>query len=294
LLLCTLITHIDSKAVSNIPKNTPQSSPKPWKEGLKNGLASALAAACVKLTLQPIDAMKTVQQYSNNKYTLWQAARLLHKNGNFYAGVGVTVLGSMPSVALYFGVYDYCKRQLPIKQRLPRVALAAAVGNTVASFSRVPYEVVKQQLQTGQFGTVWQVLQQPALLRALFPPGGVASQMIRDVPYAVVTLLAYESLQSWVQQHQGTSSRLKDFTVGGAAGGLGSLVTTPMDVIKTRMQTSQCVSIGDCVAQVVREGAYMRGCWPRLLHKVPANSFFFLFYELFRRVLRVDTSERKR
>jgi len=29
---------------------------------------------------------------------------------NLYAGLGVSALGSMPSVGLYFGVYSYCKK----------------------------------------------------------------------------------------------------------------------------------------------------------------------------------------
>ena len=31
--------------------------------------------------------------------------------------------------------------------------------------------------------------------RKLFPVGGIASQMLRDIPYAVVTLLTYEHLK---------------------------------------------------------------------------------------------------
>ena len=31
---------------------------------------------------------------------------------NLYAGLGVSALGSMPSVGLYFGVYSYCKRMI--------------------------------------------------------------------------------------------------------------------------------------------------------------------------------------
>jgi hypothetical protein len=34
--------------------------------------------------------------------------------------------------------------------------------------------------------------------------------------------------------------------------------------------------------------AFLRGSVPRLLHKVPANACFFLFYEFFRQVLRVQ------
>ena len=31
--------------------------------------------------------------------------------------------------------------------------------------------------------------------------------------------------------------------------------------------------------------AFLRGSVPRLMHKIPANGFFFVFYEFFRRVL---------
>ena len=36
--------------------------------------------------------------------------------------------------------------------------------------------------------------------------------------------------------------------------------------------------------------AFLRGSVPRLMHKVPANCFFFLFYEMFRRLLNADGS----
>eukprot|EP00620_Florenciella_sp_RCC1587_P022714 CAMPEP_0182558904 /NCGR_PEP_ID=MMETSP1324-20130603/2227_1 /TAXON_ID=236786 /ORGANISM="Florenciella sp., Strain RCC1587" /LENGTH=42 /DNA_ID= /DNA_START= /DNA_END= /DNA_ORIENTATION= len=34
-------------------------------------------------------------------------------------------------------------------------------------------------------------------------------------------------------------------------------------------------------------GAFMKGVVPRLLHKMPANSIFFLTYEAFRKLLNV-------
>lgn len=33
--------------------------------------------------------------------------------------------------------------------------------------------------------------------------------------------------------------------------------------------------------------AFMKGATPRLIHKIPANAFFFVFYELFRNMLGV-------
>jgi solute carrier family 25 S-adenosylmethionine transporter 26 len=231
---------------------------------------------------------------------------------NFYAGLGVTVFGAMPSVGLYFGVYSYCKRRLLATERgrsnrMLSIATSAAIGNSVASFSRVPYEVLKQKLQTGLYRNTWEALRDVAAQNMwwtfFFPKGGVAIQMLRDVPYAVCTLLLYESLQSActtkLDVTKSSTSKGLDFCLGGIAGGMGSWVTNPMDVVKTRLQTNSDFysgSVWKCTQAVWLEGgasAFLRGSIPRLAHKVPANAFFFLFYELFRRVLRVEEAVAK-
>lgn len=176
------------------------------------------------------------------------------------------------------------------------ITTSAAIGNTVASFSRVPYEVVKQKLQTGTYDTTWQALtemSQSGGLRAFFPLGGVSIQMMRDIPYAMATLLCYECLQrSLLMYKDSYPKQWLDAFAGAIAGGIGSYVTNPMDVIKTKLQMSSgSGSIAACVVDTWNEGgpsAFLRGSVPRLLHKVPANGLFFLFYEFFRTVLNVD------
>jgi hypothetical protein len=226
--------------------------------------------------------------------------------------VGVGVVGAMPSVGLYFGIYSFCKQRFTEmdtngNHRTLTIALSAAIGNTIASASRVPYEVVKQKLQTQVYANLGDALRDMSV-RTLFPTGGIASQMLRDIPYAVVTLLTYEHLRSvWkprAQERFGAKNNYNvptqywDMLVGGISGGIGSFVTNPMDVIKTRLQTSALEvydgSIRTCVAQTWQEGgpsAFLRGSLPRLLHKIPANAFFFLFYEAFRTLLRVQEED---
>jgi hypothetical protein len=135
-------------------------------------------------------------------------------------------------------------------------------------------------------------------LRAFFPLGGISIQMLRDIPYAMVTLLSYEILKDALRPlktKQHYPEGVIDAMTGALAGGLGSYVTNPLDVIKTRLQTNPDVyqgSIGICARDVWMEGgsmAFLRGSIPRLLHKVPANGCFFLFYEFFRAALHVKS-----
>jgi Mitochondrial carrier protein len=302
-----------------------------WMEGLKSSLASALAAACSKTILAPFDTIKTIQQHNlspnGGALGFFPACHLIMSRPQgfweLYAGLGVSVLGAMPSVGLYFGVYSYCKRTIyPMLQQAfgennnnflsdsvlwtVSIAASAAVGNTVASFSRVPYEVVKQNLQTGVYQTTFQAIREMARAsgwRAFFPMGGVSIQMMRDIPYAMVTLLSYEYLKhSFVrpyrerhhEQTTKTSAAWCDMVAGAVAGGIGSYVTNPLDVLKTRLQTDSSLykgSIAMCARATWEEGgamAFLRGSVPRLFHKIPANGAFFLFYELFGRLLHVE------
>lgn len=313
---------------SSDTSTTPRKSSTAVTEGLKNTLASGLAGACAKTILAPFDTIKTVQQHveGGKSMGLLEAGKVITSRPggilNMYAGLGVAALGSMPSVGLYFGVYSYCKRTIGPRlqgrfgsQRddgkeaffsdgtLKNVSImcSAAIGNTVASFSRVPYEVIKQSLQTGQYASTMQAMSsmwQEGGMRSFFPMGGISIQMVRDIPYAIFTLLSYEYIkENWVMKKSiddPNNRWWRDMVAGATSGGIGSYLTNPMDVIKTRLQTNGSTyggSISVCAAAVLEEGgaaAFLRGSVPRLIHKIPANGCFFVCYEFFRRVLRCE------
>jgi solute carrier family 25 (mitochondrial S-adenosylmethionine transporter), member 26 len=179
------------------------------------------------------------------------------------------------------------------------------------SFFRVPYEIVKQRLQAGVYPNTLYALNaiyKESGVFGFFGRGGIITQLARDIPYAIVTLLVYESLQSYTAAQRlraaGAASSdtaataviksttLQNMVIGAIAGGIGTLATNPMDVVKTRMMTSPHLYAGAldvAVKTLQREGplAFLRGATPRLLHKIPANGLFFAAFELFRALLGV-------
>ena len=273
--------------------------------GVKNGLASGLASIVAKVVLQPFDTIKTVQQSEMGGYVgpLTTAIKIVKNRGilGLYSGLGITVLGSAPSIALYFGCYSSIKSKLtkllPDNYNFFAIAISASLSNTIASILRVPYEVIKQRLQAGlhksSLDAILYIAKEEGI-QSVFMGGKLASQMLRDVPYAVITLLMYETVQKYLSSKI-ASKKLKDSVCGSIAGGIGTFVTTPLDLIKTRMQIGGKYStIPNAIQTIIREegfGAFMIGMGPRLMHKIPANGVFFLFYEVFKNLLGVETAD---
>ncbi|RYY72127.1 solute carrier family 25 protein [archaeon] len=81
---------------------------------------------------------------------------------------------------------------------------------------------------------------------------------------------------------------------GALAGGASSFLTVPMDVVKTRLMTGGSMgnrpytSLPHAITNIyAHEGisAFFTGWSSRLLHKIPANALFFVFFESFRVLL---------
>ena len=114
-------------------------------DGMKSGIASGISSALVKIALQPLDTIKTVQQAERHTLTPFQACSAVVKSRGIlglWSGMGITVLGSSLSSAVYFGLYSAIKKHLkPRLSPVLTIALSAAIANTVASVLRSPYEV---------------------------------------------------------------------------------------------------------------------------------------------------------
>jgi len=200
-------------------------------------LAGGLAGTAVDLLFFPIDTVKT----------RLQSAQGFVKAGGFngiYKGVGSVVVGSAPGAAVFFCTYDTLKRTLPIPSDLAPVThmVSASAGEVAACLIRVPTEVIKTRTQTSLYGSLAQSSFAAARL-VLTTEGirgfyrGFGSTVMREIPFTSLQFPLYELLKVQLARSLG-KEKLPAYEAalcGSAAGAVAAALTTPLDVLKTRV-----------------------------------------------------------
>ncbi|XP_050169196.1 S-adenosylmethionine mitochondrial carrier protein isoform X3 [Myiozetetes cayanensis] len=114
----------------------------------------------------------------------------------------------------------------------------------VACLIRVPSEVVKQRAQVSPSSSTLRILS-----HTLYHEGvqglyrGYKSTVLREIPFSLVQFPLWESLKdlwSWKQGHVVDS--WQSAVCGAFAGGFAAVVTTPLDVAKTRIMLAKAGS----------------------------------------------------
>lgn len=149
----------------------------------------------------------------------------------------------IPSHTAYFTVYEVAKDAFGVNSPGHHVVGAAAAGAcaTVMHDAIItPMDLVKQRLQLGYYSGVWDCLTSvtrseglSALWRA-FP-----TTLVMNIPYASVVVATNESMKE-VLNPGGQHDMGVYLTSGAVSGAVAACATTPLDVIKTRLQTQQC------------------------------------------------------
>ncbi|CAL9049972.1 unnamed protein product [Musa banksii] len=246
----------------------------------------------------------------------------------FYRGITPGVTGSLATGATYFGVIESTKKWLEeVNPRLSghwSHFIAGAIGDTLGSFVYVPCEVMKQRMQVQGTRKSWastimkeNISQKPGermygYYNGMFQAGhsiwkqhglkglyvGYWSTLARDVPFAGLMVTFYEALKDFTEYgkqsflpnsnlHVGSS--FEGLVLGGLAGGFSAYLTTPLDVIKTRLQvqgsTIRYNGWLDALKRIwMAEGfnGMFRGSVPRIMWYVPASALTFMAVEFLR------------
>jgi solute carrier family 25 iron transporter 28/37 len=115
-------------------------------------LAGGLAGGTATLLLYPIDVVKSLCQNNPGMHVYDALMQTLSQIDRCYGGVIPATLGAIPSSAIYFGSYEYCKRILATHSNATiskpvQHMLAAATGNIISSAVFVPKDLLKHKIQ---------------------------------------------------------------------------------------------------------------------------------------------------
>eukprot|EP00262_Sarcandra_glabra_P000469 TRINITY_DN10552_c0_g1_i1.p1 TRINITY_DN10552_c0_g1~~TRINITY_DN10552_c0_g1_i1.p1 ORF type:complete len:358 (-),score=58.25 TRINITY_DN10552_c0_g1_i1:152-1111(-) len=247
-------------------------------------IAGGAAGVVVETALYPIDTIKTRLQAVHG------GGKIILKG--LYSGLAGNLAGVLPASAIFVGVYEPTKQKLlkTFPENFSAFAhlTAAAIGGAASSLVRVPTEVVKQRMQTGQFASA------PDAVRLIFAKegfkglyAGYGSFLLRDLPFDAIQFCIYEQLRiGYKLAAQRDLNDPENAVIGAFAGAITGAITTPLDVIKTRLMTqgpvNQYKGIFDCVQTIVREEgppALLKGIGPRVLWIGIGGSIFFTVLE---------------
>ena len=189
--------------------------------------------------------------------------------GGLYSGLAGNIAGVIPASALFMGVYEPVKKRMVAEGFSPFAAQfsAATLAGTAASLVRVPTEVVKQRMQTGQFtsaiAAVRAIVAKEGVRKGLY--AGYGSFMLRDLPFDAIEFVAYEQMRlAYRALVRGRELHPAETSACGAVAGVTTAVlTTPLDVIKTRLMTQGTTKaysgVLDCARKARGNAACARG-----------------------------------
>jgi solute carrier family 25 iron transporter 28/37 len=239
-------------------------------------LAGALAGTTEHCAMFPLDTIKTRMQTAVRGIAVSPAVRTagataaaaeIHSHFNpvsamrhatralmraegvagLYRGISAVGIGAGPAHAVYFATYEHAKEALGgnanKNQHAPLAHAAAGMCATIAGDAvQTPVDTVKQRLQMSGSPYRGVVDCVSATVRAQ----GVGAlyrsyptTLAMNVPFTAIHFSSYESakIAMRVDDEDKEETFAVQFLAGGAAGGLAAAVTTPLDVVKTRMQT---------------------------------------------------------
>lgn len=246
-------------------------------------IAGAASGMSVDLLFYPIDTIKTRLQSAQG---FWKAGGF----AGVYRGMGSVAVGSAPGASIFFVTYESLKSYLSrtfypghakdAKAMSPFVHMtSASIAEVAACLVRVPTEVVKSRQQTAAYGRISSL----TAFRQVVAGEGVAGlyrgfggTILREIPFTCIQFPLYEFLKHKAAGRTKEPTWWQAAATGSIAGSFAAAVTTPLDVIKTRIMLAKThageaavdTRITATLSRIVQQGgigALFAGVVPRTL-----------------------------
>ncbi|TDL28085.1 mitochondrial carrier [Rickenella mellea] len=280
---------------------------------MQGGLAGAFGATIV----YPIDLVKTRMQ--NQRTTV--VGQLLYKNSldcvqkvfrnegvrGFYRGLGPQLLGVAPEKAIKLTVNDLIRgRTMDPETGRIKLYWEFIAGGTAGGCQVIftnPLEIVKIRLQVqGETAKLEGAVPRGAvhIVRQLGLVGlykGASACLLRDIPFSAIYFPAYNHMKRDIF-HEGYNNKKLGFvetlTAAAVAGMPAAYLTTPADVVKTRLQVearkgqTNYKGLTDAFIKIYREEGFkalFKGGPARVLRSSPQFGFTLVAYEYLHKLL---------
>ena len=149
--------------------------------------AGGIAGMAIDLALFPIETIKTRLQASDTKKDIMKQAESVGK----YKGLASAVAAAFPCAAMFWLSYEYSKYFIHSNSTLNTYLnvhvqhiLASAVAQCCEALVRCPFEVVKQNMQIGQYNTTMEAVngiwKTKGLIKGFY--AGFGPFVLRDIP----------------------------------------------------------------------------------------------------------------
>ncbi|KAJ5192036.1 mitochondrial carrier domain-containing protein [Penicillium cinerascens] len=259
--------------------------------------------------------------------SLWKAGMISYRNmmkacdgvwhvGGFkslWAGNGLDVVKMLPEGAIKFAKKLFASWECvdgPTKISVWAQTASGGLGGVAAQLTAYPIDTLRFRMQCemrkgGEYGAelMWRTAKamwRTGGLRAYFR--GLTWGLIGQYPYSAIDLTTYEyTKQWWIRRHEAQGAQGRDAypssaitaIIGGFSGALGASLVWPLNLLRTRLQTSgtllhnhQYDGIIDVAQQTIRKEGYgglFKGMSLNLIKVVPSVAITYIVYEQMKR-----------
>jgi solute carrier family 25 aspartate/glutamate transporter 12/13 len=280
------------------------------------GAAGATGATLV----YPIDLVKTRMQNQRSsvvgepqmyKNSLDCVKKVFRNEGfkGFYSGLGPQLIGVAPEKAIKLTVNDLVRAKARNQETgeisLPWELFAGGAAGGCQVFFTNPLEIVKIRLQVagelakseGADRVARGAMHHVKQLGLIGLYKGASACLLRDIPFSAIYFPAYAHLKkdTFGEGVRGKKLSFGELLTSAAVAGMpAAFLTTPADVIKTRLQVearkgqATYTGIVDCFQKVLKdEGprAFYKGSLARVLRSSPQFGATLVAYEYLQKLL---------
>ncbi|KAI8036897.1 mitochondrial dicarboxylate carrier isoform X1 [Drosophila gunungcola] len=263
-----------------------------WWSG---GVCSAIAVT----TTHPLDLIKVqlqTQMVKEKKSVAEIIGNIYKQNGvlGFYSGISASWFRQLTYTSTRFALYEAGKDYVDAGNLGAKMGLAAFAG-IIGGIVGVPGDVVTVRLQNDSklppesrrnykhvFDGLFRIYKEEGL-SSLFR--GTLPAVSRSVLLTIGTNAAYDQVKQMLKSATGAADGVPlHFATSTIAGCIATLMTQPLDVLKTTFMNAkpgEFSGIGAAFVSIARQGplAFYRGFIPALMRVSPNTIITFVLYE---------------